>query len=124
MKLKLGSKFDIENYLEYQGKKFVDRFDANSYIYIMRAIDLYDGAEGYESLKKSFERIKCKKVFVCSFTSDWLFPTYQSEEIVRALKFNKVDVEYEEIDSPYGHDSFLLEYKELTQYIKQFFASL
>jgi len=124
MKLKLGSKFDIENYLEYQGEKFVERFDANSYIYIMRAIDLYDGSEGYESLEKSFERIKCKKVFVSSFTSDWLFPTYQSKEIVQALKSNNVDVQYEEIESPYGHDSFLLEYKELTQYIKGFFSSL
>ena len=124
MKLKLGSKFEIENYLEYQGEKFVERFDANSYIYIMRAIDLYDGSEGYESLEKSFERINCKKVLVTSFTSDWLFPTYQSKEIVQALKSNNVDVQYEEIESPYGHDSFLLEYKELTQYIKGFFSSL
>lgn len=90
----------------------------------MRAIDLYDGSEGYESLEKSFERINCKKVLVTSFTSDWLFPTYQSKEIVQALKSNNVDVQYEEIESPYGHDSFLLEYKELTQYIKGFFSSL
>ena len=124
MKLKLGSKFDIENYLEYQGAKFVDRFDANSYIYIMRSIDLYDGSEGYDSLEESFKRINCKKVFVSSFTSDWLFPTYQSKEIVQALRSNGVDVQYEEIESPYGHDSFLLEYQELTQHIKQFFSSL
>ncbi|MEM7009456.1 MAG: homoserine O-acetyltransferase [Thermodesulfobacteriota bacterium] len=124
MKTKLGSKFDIENYLEYQGSKFVDRFDANSYIYIMRAIDLYDAAEGYDSLEQSFKRINCKKVFVSSFTSDWLFPSYQSEEIVQALKANDVPYEYEEIESPYGHDSFLLEYEELTQHIKQFFDTL
>jgi homoserine O-acetyltransferase len=124
MKLKLDSKFDIENYLEYQGAKFVDRFDANSYIYIMRAIDLYDASEGYESLEESFKRISLKKVFVSSFTSDWLFPTYQSKEIVKALKSNGVDVQYEEIESPYGHDSFLLEYEELTQHIKHFFSSL
>ncbi len=124
MKLKLGSKFDIENYLEYQGSKFVDRFDANSYIYIMRAIDIYDAAEGYESLKESFSRIKCKKIFVASFTSDWLFPSYQSEEIVKALKSNGIPVDYEEIESRYGHDSFLLEYEELTKYIKQFLDAL
>jgi len=124
MKLKLSSKFDIENYLEYQGVKFVDRFDANAYIYIMRAIDLYDASEGYESLEESFKRINCKKIFVSSFTSDWLFPTYQSKEIVQALKSNTVDVQYEEIESPYGHDSFLLEYQELTQHIKQFLSSL
>ncbi len=123
-KKKLDSKVDIENYLEYQGAKFVDRFDANSYIYIMRSIDLYDASEGHESLEESFKRISLKKVFVSSFTSDWLFPTYQSKEIVKALKSNGVDVQYEEIESPYGHDSFLLEYEELTQHIKHFFSSL
>ena len=124
MKLKLDSKFDIENYLEYQGAKFVDRFDANSYIYIMRAIDLYDASEGYGGLEESFKRIRLKKVFVSSFISDWLFLTVQSKEIVKALKSNGVDVQYEEIESPYGHDSFLLEYEELTQHIKHFFSSL
>jgi len=123
MKKRLDSKFDIENYLEYQGEKFVDRFDANSYIYIMRAIDIYDSAEGYPDLKDSFSRIKCKKVFVSSFTSDWLFPTYQSKEIVDALTANDIDLDYYDIDSPYGHDSFLLEYHELTGYLKEFFNS-
>jgi homoserine O-acetyltransferase/O-succinyltransferase len=123
MKKRLDSKFDIENYLEYQGDKFVDRFDANSYIYIMRAIDIYDAAEGYPDLKDSFSRIKCKKVFVSSFTSDWLFPTYQSKEIVEALTANDINVDYYDIDSPYGHDSFLLEYRELTGYLKRFFNS-
>ena len=123
MKKRLDSKFDIENYLEYQGEKFVDRFDANSYIYIMRAIDIYDAAEGYPDLKDSFSRIKCKKVFVSSFTSDWLFPTYQSKEIVDALTENGIDLDYYDIDSPYGHDSFLLEYKELTVYLKSFLNS-
>ena len=123
MKKRLSSKFDIENYLEYQGEKFVERFDANSYIYIMRAIDIYDAAEGYSSLEDSFSRINCKRVFVSSFTSDWLFPTYQSKEIVDALSVNKVEFDYYDIDSPYGHDSFLLEYRELTGYLKEFFSS-
>ena len=123
MKLRLDSKFEIENYLEYQGKKFVQRFDANSYIYIMRSIDLYDAAEGYDTLEGSFERINCKRVFVASFTSDWLYPSYQSEELVRALKANDVDVEYHEIDSPNGHDSFLIEHKTLTVLIKEFLNS-
>lgn len=124
MKQKLGSKFDIENYLEYQGKKFVERFDANSYVYIMRAIDIYDASEGYDSLEESFERIRCDKILVTSFTSDWLFPSYQSVEIVNALKANDIDVEYHEIESPYGHDSFLLEHKMLTRYIKGFLRTL
>lgn len=124
MKLRLDSKFDIENYLEYQGAKFVERFDANSYIYIMRSIDIYDAAEGYPSLEDSLGRIKCRKVFVSSFTSDWLFPSYQSKEIVDALLANGVDVTYHDIDSPYGHDSFLLEYRELTRHLKQFLSLL
>ncbi|MBI2485729.1 MAG: homoserine O-acetyltransferase [Deltaproteobacteria bacterium] len=124
MKLSLDSKFEIESYLEYQGSKFVQRFDANSYIYLLRSIDLYDAAEGYENLDESFKRIKCKKVFVSSFSSDWLYPSYQSEEIVRALKANNIDVTYHKIDSPYGHDSFLLEYKKLTRFINDFLDSL
>jgi len=120
MKLKLSSKFDIENYLEYQGAKFVERFDANSYIYIMRAIDLYDAAEGYESLAESFARIKCSKVFVASFDADWLFPSYQSQEIVKAMESNGINTEYHDVESPYGHDSFLLEYKQLTYLITNF----
>ncbi len=120
MKKSLDSKFEIENYLEHQGSKFVERFDANCYIYLLRAIDLYDAAEGYETLEKSLERIKCRKVFVASFSSDWLYPSYQSEEIVRALKANSTDVTYHKINSPYGHDSFLIEYKKLTGLIVDF----
>ncbi|GIW46679.1 MAG: homoserine O-acetyltransferase [Deltaproteobacteria bacterium] len=124
MKLNLNSKFEIESYLEYQGTKFVKRFDANSYIYLLRSIDIYDAAEGYGSLKESFKRIRCKRVFVSSFSSDWLYPTYQSEEIVEALEANNIDVVYHEIKSPYGHDSFLLEYEILTPLITDFLNSI
>jgi len=123
MKTRLDSNFDIEDYLEYQGARFVERFDANSYIYIMRAIDIYDPAEGYGSLEESFMRMKCGKALVASFTSDWLFPAYQSIEVVKALEDNKIKTSYYEIDSPYGHDSFLLEYVKLTDYIKKFLSS-
>lgn len=124
MKSSLDSKFEIESYLEHQGSKFVQRFDGNSYMYILRSIDLYDAAEGYKSLEESFKRIECKKVFVSSFSSDWLYPSYQSKEIVEALKTNCIDVTYSEIDSPYGHDSFLLEYEKLTGFIRDFLDSL
>ena len=123
MKTRLDSNFDIEDYLEYQGARFVERFDANSYIYIMRAIDIYDPAEGCGSLEESFMRMKCGKALVASFTSDWLFPAYQSIEVVKALEDNKIKTSYYEIDSPYGHDSFLLEYVKLTDYIKRFLSS-
>ncbi len=118
----LNGRFEVENYLEYQADKFVKRFDANSYVYIMRAMDNYDAAEGFDSLAASFGRMKCSKVFITSFSHDWLFPPYQSEEIADALKANGIDVTYEHIDSPYGHDSFLLEYDKLKKHLDEFFS--
>lgn len=124
MKRRLDSNFEIEDYLEYQGASFVKRFDANSYVYIMRAIDIYDAAEKYGDLSESFRRMACRKALVASFTSDWLFPSYQSRQIVSAFEANDIECAYREIDSPYGHDSFLLEYKTLTEYIKEFLSTL
>jgi homoserine O-acetyltransferase len=124
MKVRLDSKFEIENYLLYQGRKFVQRFDANSYIYLMRSIDLYDAAEGYNNLEESFKRAGSLKVFVASFSSDWLYPSYQSKELVEAFRANDVFVVNHEIDAPYGHDSFLIEHEKLTPLIKDFLNSL
>jgi homoserine O-acetyltransferase/O-succinyltransferase len=124
MKVRLDSKFEIENYLLYQGSKFVQRFDANSYIYLMRSIDLYDAAEGYNTLGESFKRAVSLKVFVASFTSDWLYPSYQSKELVEAFRANDIFVVNHEIDAPYGHDSFLIEHEKLTALIKQFLSAL
>ena len=115
----LRTLFEIESYLEYQGRKFVERFDANSYLYLVRAIDLYDAAEGYASLADSFRRLRCRKVLVASFSSDWLYPTYQSREIVDALRANEIDVAQHEIQSEYGHDSFLLEHEMLTPLFRE-----
>ncbi len=110
----LRSLFEIESYLEYQGKKFVERFDANSYVHLLRAIDLYDAEDGHASLTEAFRRMRCKRALVASFSSDWLYPQYQSRELVEALRANRIDVRAEEIDSGYGHDSFLLEHELLT----------
>src|SRR5947199_1016500 len=115
----LRTLFEIERYLEHQGQKFVERFDANSYLYLLRAIDLYDAAEGYASLADSFRRIHCRKILVASFSSDWLYPTYQSRELVEALRVNGIDVRSHEIESGYGHDSFLLEHEKLTPLFRQ-----
>ncbi|NIP38157.1 MAG: homoserine O-acetyltransferase [Candidatus Dadabacteria bacterium] len=124
MKSSFKYRFEVEKYLQYQGKKFVSRFDANSYIYIMRAIDMYDASEGYDSLDESFGRLKIDRALVISFTSDWLSPSYQSKEIVSALKANNIDTAYKEIKSQYGHDSFLLKYKQLTPPIKRHLKKL
>jgi homoserine O-acetyltransferase/O-succinyltransferase len=110
----LRTLFEIERYLEHQGGKFVERFDANSYLYLLRAIDLYDAAEGYASLAESFRRIRCRQALLVSFSSDWLYPAYQSRELAEALRANRIDVRSHEIESGYGHDSFLLEHDKLT----------
>ncbi len=112
--------FTVESYLNHQGFSFVERFDANSYLYITRAIDYFDISSKYNGdLKKTFENVK-SSLLVVSFSSDWLFPPSQSKEIVKALIDNKVDVSYCEVQSSYGHDAFLLEVNVLHNLISGF----
>ncbi|MBU4174173.1 MAG: homoserine O-acetyltransferase [Actinobacteria bacterium] len=113
-----GTGFEVEDYLHYKGLSFVDRFDANSYLYITRAIDDYDAARD-GSLADAFRGLKAR-ILVLSFKSDWLYPSYQSLEIVRACKIAGVDVTYCEINSTYGHDAFLLEVDEETTLVTHF----
>jgi homoserine O-acetyltransferase len=115
---KFNTGFEIENYLHYRGSNFVKRFDANSYLYITRAIDCFD-ASGGRNLSESLYGNKAK-VMVLAFKSDWLYPTYQSREIVKHCKVAGIDTTFCEIDSTYGHDAFLLEVEEETQLIKHF----
>jgi homoserine O-acetyltransferase len=99
--------FQVESYLHHQGNKFVQRFDANTYLYISRAMDYFDLELEHGSLESAF--FDCRSSFlVLSFSSDWLFPPDQSKNIVRALKRTGKDVSYCEIDSDQGHDAFLL----------------
>ncbi len=101
--------FQIESYLRYQGSVFVDRFDANSYLYITRAMDYFDLSKQYKgNLSDAFKKSKTK-FFVISFTSDWLYPTSENREIVIALNSVGADVGFVEIESDKGHDSFLLD---------------
>ncbi len=102
------SEFAVETYLDYQGQRFVERFDANSYLYISKAIDYYDPETTFGSLEKAFSNVRCR-FLVASFSSDWLFPPSQSRQIVQTLLANNIDVSYCNIESPYGHDAFLLE---------------
>ncbi len=115
---KFGAEFEVEGYLRYRGDNFVKRFDANSYLYITKAIDYFNILNG-KSLSSIFKGLKAK-VLVIAFKSDWLYPAYQSQEIVRACKLAGVDASYCEIDSTYGHDAFLLEVEEETHLLKHF----
>ncbi|MBD3271967.1 MAG: homoserine O-acetyltransferase [Elusimicrobia bacterium] len=111
--------FAVGSYLHYKGDSFVKRFDANSYLYITRAMDEYDLEKQYGSLVKAFNKVK-SKFLVISFTSDWLFPSSQSKEIVRALMTDNKDVTYCEVNSSYGHDAFLLETEKISKIIASF----
>lgn len=111
--------FQVESYLQHQGQIFVDRFDANSYLYITKAVDYFDPASKYGSLQKAFEKSNAKYLII-SFDSDWLFPSVQSKEIVNTLMNLGKDVSYCEIKSPCGHDAFLLEYDVQSKIIKSF----
>jgi homoserine O-acetyltransferase/O-succinyltransferase len=114
--------FEVESYLRYRGGQFVDRFDANSYLYITKAMDYFDVTQGRGTLPTVFEKADTR-FLVISFTSDWLYPTYQSLEIVRALRSRNREVAYVELESTYGHDAFLAEVAEQSEIVRGFLAS-
>lgn len=113
------TEFKVESYLNYQGDGFVKRFDANSYLYITKAMDYFDLAEPTGELRRSLSVAKAA-FLVISVSSDWLFPPYMSKEIVSGLRRNNLDVSYAEIQSDYGHDAFLLEVDTMTRLIQSF----
>ena len=115
---KFSAGSEVEDYLYNRGNHFVKRFDANSYLYITRAIDSFDASRGIE-LYEVFKRMKAK-ILVLAFKSDWLYPVSQSREIVKACKLTGIDATYCEIESTYGHDAFLLEVEEETHLVKHF----
>ena len=113
------AEFEVESYLRYRGSQFVTRFDANSYLYITKAMDYFDLTGGTGELEDALAPARCA-FQVISFSSDWLYPSYQSQEIVRALQSLGRDVSYTEIQANYGHDSFLLEVAEQTEIVRAF----
>lgn len=115
---KFTADFEVEGYLQYRGKSFVGRFDANTYLYITKAMDYFDAAKGKKP--QAIWQDSSLKVLVIAFKSDWLYPAYQTKEIVRSCKLAGVDTTYCEIESNYGHDAFLLEVEEQTHLIKYF----
>ena len=115
--------FEVESYLRYRGSQFVNRFDANSYLYITKAMDYFDLTGGQKTLAAALEPARAR-FLVISFSSDWLYPSYQSQEMVRALRSRNRDVAYVELQSNYGHDSFLVDVAEQTELVRGFLASM
>ena len=110
----MGRRFDVENYLYYQGESLVRRFDANSYLYISRAMDLYDVSEDYPSLDVALKRIKAKSLFI-GIRSDFLFPARHVYWLAEQVQNVGGDAIYAELDSPHGHDAFLKEWKLMNE---------
>ena len=116
--------FQIESYLRYQGDKFSEYFDANTYLLITRALDYFDPARSFGGdLSKAFATIRAKFLLV-SFTTDWRFSPARSREMVRALLDNQRDVSYAEIDAPHGHDAFLLDDPRYMQVVRSYFERI
>jgi homoserine O-acetyltransferase len=111
--------FEVERYLSYNGYGFVDRFDTNAFLYLAKALDIYDIGFGYDSPDEALNQITAPLQFF-AFTSDWLYPPAQTEELVADLHRLGKPVEYHLINSPYGHDAFLLEHETFTPQIKAF----
>ncbi len=116
-----GPEFQVESYLRHQGRRFVERFDANAFLYITKAADYFDLAEqhGNGSMVEAFSKTSTR-FLVVSFTSDWLYPTYQSREMVKAIKKTGQDVSFCEIEAKWGHDAFLIPNPRLSSIIGGF----
>jgi homoserine O-acetyltransferase len=114
------TEFEVESYLKYNGNVFTKRFDANSYLYVTKAMDYFDLSQPSGSLAASFAKSAGIRFLIMSFTSDWLYPSYHSKELVRALTMTGADVTYLDIKSSWGHDAFLLEVDTMTQVIGSF----
>ncbi|MFN8953686.1 homoserine O-acetyltransferase [Limnohabitans sp.] len=116
--------FQIESYLRYQGDKFSEYFDANTYLLITRALDYFDPARAFGGdLSKALARASCKFLLV-SFSTDWRFSPARSREMVKALLDNRRDVSYAEIDAPHGHDAFLLEDPRYMNVVRSYFDNM
>jgi homoserine O-acetyltransferase len=111
--------FQVESYLNYQGLAFTKRFDANSYLYITKALDYFDLGKGRKSVDEAFEKTTAK-CLVISLSSDWLYTPEDNLKIVSALRANNIDTSYIMIETKYGHDAFLIKNRRITNVIKSF----
>jgi len=113
----VGGRFDIAGYLDYQGERFIERFDANSYLAILRTMDTWDPLNGYQSPGEAFGRIRARLTFV-GISSDWLFPPESVQKFAQAIQSAGTDAEYREMTSSHGHDAFLAEQAELVRLLR------
>ena len=115
------SEFEVESYLDYNASRFVERFDANSYLYLTKAMDYFDLDAQHGSVREAVAKAVAR-FLVISFTSDWLFPAWQSRELVNALVAADKQVTYANLPTDHGHDAFLLQFPELHRVISGFLA--
>jgi homoserine O-acetyltransferase len=113
----IGGRFDIAGYLDHQGERFIQRFDANSYLSILRTMDTWDPLNGHESPQTAFGRIRARLTFV-GISSDWLFPAHSVREFAQTIRASGVTAEYREMTSSHGHDAFLAEQAELVRLLQ------
>jgi len=118
------SEFQVESYLKYKGHNFTRRFDANSYLYVTKAMDYFDLSAETGSVAAAFANSAELHYLVLSFTSDWLYPSYHSKELVSALTAAGADVTYLDVQSSWGHDAFLLEVETMTKLLSGFLERL
>ncbi len=114
--------FQVESYLQHQGDKFVDQFDANSFLYLSKALSYFDLIKQFGSLKKAFQPVLAKLLFI-SISSDWLYPTILSKQMAKACMNINKDASFCEVQSSYGHDAFLIEPDKFTKLIQPFLGS-
>jgi homoserine O-acetyltransferase/O-succinyltransferase len=119
IKYTFDTEFAVESYLHYQGFKFTERFDANSYLYITKALDYYDVAQDYGTIYDALRRVQAN-VLVISFSSDWLYTDKQARELVDPLRRLKCDFEYHRVEATFGHDSFLVEVDTMNEIVGGF----
>jgi len=113
----IGGRFDIAGYLDHQGERFIDRFDANSYLAILRTMDIWDPQRGYSSAAEAFGGIRARLSFV-GISSDWLFPTQAVRDFAYTIRAAGVQADYREMTSAHGHDAFLAEQAELVRLLQ------
>ena len=115
----LKARFEVESYLEYQGQKLAKWFDANTYLYLSKAMDYHDLGHGFDLYEDGVRRIQSKLLMI-GINSDLLFPVHQQKEVVRILRYANPNIYYEEVDSLYGHDAFLVEKEQISTLVGEF----